>query len=166
MCPPFERLLRFHNLGEADNHPQFSRPELIVISGMDYRQELTLPHQFAYLIRTGDGSVRHNEFPLAYAVAMGRIAHVAIIGQTDGNMAELEGKKEAFVDGLVEIAGWDARDADWFFHKSRAKNEITEPASFAWAEAHRLAQSYPKVTFEPFLYDTAEGKLYYIKAFA
>lgn len=163
---PFEVLLRCHNLGEDGELCNVGSPQLLVSMCMDNRKRVELPENYAFILRSGGGNIRHNEFKLAYAIAIGRISHVALIGHTDCGMAGLHKRKDQFVEGMEDLAGWNHEQAETFFQQFSPLFEISDPMSFTANEVQRLQAAYPKVRFEPFLYRIEDGKLYWLDSSA
>ena len=60
-------------------------PDLLIGMCMDHRKDLTIPNEFAYVLRSAGANFRDSSFEISYAVA--------------------------FVQGLVDRAGWTAEKA-------------------------------------------------------
>ena len=71
---------------------------------MDSHKRLRQPENFAYIIRTGGANLRDSEFEVSYAIAVGGVTAIALIGHTHCGMVNLISKRESFVQGLVENA--------------------------------------------------------------
>jgi carbonic anhydrase len=155
---PVGDLVRFHNLGHEA--PVYDRPQLLVGMCMDHRKQLRLPEGFAYVLRAGGANFRRHEFKLSFAIAVGGVRAIALVGHTDCSMVGLAARREAFIDGLAEGAGWDREAAAAHFDESVPRFEIGDAAGFVISEAARLGRRYPKVTVAPLLYDVADGRLY------
>lgn len=158
---PFEKLLRFHNMNEDFDH-EYQSAELLVVKCMDYRKHLRLPERFAYIVRNAGGNARSNEFSMAFAIGVGGISHVALISHTDCGMVGLDSKKDIFIQGMMERAGWSAAHAEMFFHMKATEFGFYDPVTFIALEARRFQAAYPKITFQPFLYNIEDDKLYLI----
>ena len=65
---PVEQLLQYHNLGKPPG--RFVKAQLLVCMCMDNRKQLSLPGNFAYILRTGGGNMRFSEFKISYAIAI------------------------------------------------------------------------------------------------
>ncbi len=78
---PVETLLQSHNSGVV--FPPFTRPELAVVTCMDFRIHLQMPENFAFVLRTGGANPEPVEPYLAYSVARMGIGAIALIGHTD-----------------------------------------------------------------------------------
>lgn len=160
---PFEKLLRFSNLNEEFDVEVYEKPELLIVKCMDHRKHLRFPERFAYIVRNAGGNVRSNEFSMAFAIGVGNVTHVAIIGHTDCGMENLALKRDKFVQGMVENAGWGLQYAETFFHMRSPDFGIYDPALFALMESQRFQGTYPKIKFQPFLYNVEDGELYVIE---
>ena len=94
----------FHNLDKdvsADN-----QPNLLVCTCMDFRISLNIPPRFAYILRIAGSNASYLEFQVAFAISVGDIKSIAIIGHDDCAMAGLSGKRQSFIDGMNKNAGW------------------------------------------------------------
>lgn len=161
---PFEKLLKYQNLGAAIETETFERPELQAIMCMDHRKKVKMPEKFAYVIRNAGANGHVNEFSMAYAIAVGGVSHVAIITHTDCGMVNLANKREQFIKGMAERAGWSEHHAESFFHSHTSDFGIPDPVLSAIMESQRLQAAYPKIQVQPFIYNVEDGKLYVIDA--
>jgi carbonic anhydrase len=73
---------------------------------MDNRKHLHIPDNFAYIIRSGGANLRYSEFKVSYAISAGGIKHIALIGHNNCGMVNLNSRKDQFVYGLEQNAGW------------------------------------------------------------
>jgi carbonic anhydrase len=157
----FGRLLAYHNLGHAFQH--HDRPEMLIIMCMDYRESLRLPDNFAYVIRVAGARVRQRDFNVSFAIGVGGVSSVAVIGHTDCGMVNVGAKEEAFVGGLMERGGWDSETAHSHFSSSAEIYEIGSETESVIAGAERLRQIYKKIMAVPFVY-RVEDRLLYLPA--
>jgi carbonic anhydrase len=155
---PIERLLRYHNLGEP-LPPSTGHAEILVGMCMDHRKDLTLPNEFAYVLRTAGGSLRDNGFEISYSVGVGGIATIALLAHTDCGMAHVTDKRDAFVRGLVERGGWDEAAALAQFTDYATHYEIGDPIEFVVTEATWLRRLYPRLVVVPLLYTVENDRL-------
>lgn len=155
---PIGDLVRYHNLGAEA--PAYERAALLIGMCMDHRKQLRLPENFAYVLRAGGANFRRHEFKLSFAIAVGGVRAIALVGHTDCGMVGLSERREAFIEGLVEGAGWDRETAALHFDDSVGRFAIDDAAGFVISEAQRLRRRYPKVTVAPLLYDVEDGRLY------
>ncbi|MDP3829958.1 MAG: hypothetical protein Q8Q47_01730, partial [Ignavibacteriaceae bacterium] len=136
---------------------------LLIGMCMDNRKHLKIPDNFSYIIRSGGANLRYSEFKVSYAVAVGQVNHIALIGHNNCAMVNLTSKKEKFIQGLVKNGGWDSQWAEEHFNQFAPMFEIGNEIDFTLSEVKRLRQRYPKVVVAPLLYLVEDGKLYLIK---
>jgi len=159
---PIEMLLRYHNLGEP--LPASSgRARLLIAMCMDHRKVIVVPGEFAYVLRSAGGTLRDSEFEVSYAIAVGGVRTIALVSHTDCGMERVTTRRDAFVRGLVENAGWTAADAAAQFDAYAARYQIGEPVAFAVAEMVRLRTLYPTIQFAPLLYRVDDDRIYQIR---
>jgi carbonic anhydrase len=165
--PPFYRktpiglLLEYHNL----NRPfeSYEKADLLIGMCMDNRKYLNIPKRFAYIIRTGGANLRYSEFHISYALAVGGIRHVALIGHDKCGMVGLASKKDSFINGLVNGAGWQRQWAEDYFNNFAPLYEIGNEVDFTLFEAKRLTARYSGINIVPMLYKIDDNLLYLIK---
>jgi carbonic anhydrase len=153
-------LLEYQNL----KRPLDSSTEACLLIGMcmDNRIRLRIPDNFAYVIRLGGANLRQSEFLVSYAIAVGGIKSIAIIGHDNCGMVNLMSKKEQFIQGLVERVGWERQRAEEHFMHSALTFEIGNENDFVLSEAKRLRLHYPGVQVVPLLYQVEDNFLYLI----
>lgn len=154
---PIGRLLAYHNLGAE--HRRYEGAELLVGMCMDHRKRLRIPDNFAYVIRAGGANLRYSEFKVSYAIAVGGVGAIALIGHDGCGMVNLVARRQAFVDGLVERAGWDPERADEHFRHFAPMFEIGDEVDFVLGEARRLRLRYPRVRVAPLIYRIRDNHL-------
>lgn len=157
---PISELIAYHNFFEP--HKIYSSAQILVGMCMDNRKQLKIPENFAYIIRTGGANLRHSEFKVSFAISVGKVRYVALIGHNNCGMVNLTAKKETFIDGLVD-AGWDAEYASQHFYHFAPLFEIGNEIDFTQSEVIRMRSRYPKVTFVPMIYNVDDNKLYFIR---
>ena len=158
---PVGLLLEYHNLGK--NFENYSSAELLVGMCMDNRKHLNIPDNFAYIIRAGGANLRYSEFKVSFAIAVGGVKHIALIGHTNCGMVNLISKKEKFINGLVENGGWDKEFAIEHFNQFAPMFEIGNEIDFILSETKRLRNRYPKIIIAPMLYKVEDNLLYMIR---
>lgn len=158
---PIEKLIKYHNLNQE--HDKYAQPELLIGMCMDNRKVLNIPSQFAFILRTGGANLRYSEFKMSYAIGVGGVKYVALIGHSQCGMVNLVARKETFVNGLMERAGWDKKRAEEHFLNYAPMFEIENEVDFVWEESKRLKRKYPKIFIVPFLYKVEDNKLYLIE---
>jgi carbonic anhydrase len=159
---PVGLLLEYHNLGRAQGSG--STPQLLVGMCMDSRKALRIPHDFAYILRTGGANMRDNEFRIAFAIGVADVRTIALIAHTDCGMAHLQQKRDKFIDGMVKNAGWDRARAEKQFAEGAAKFGVANEVDFVMREADRLREIYPRVMVAPLLYKVEDDLLYQLRA--
>ena len=158
---PIGLLLEYHNLDRSlDN---YSQAQLLIGMCMDNRKHLRLPDNFAFVIRSGGANLRYSEFKVSFAVAVGGVNFIALIGHNHCGMVGLGAKKEQFIQGLVEKAGWDLGLAEEHFLQNAPLFEIGNEIDFILSEAKRLRLRYPKIPVAPMLYQVEDNLLYLIR---
>lgn len=155
---PVGDLLAYHNLRRA--HRTHGAPALLVGMCMDHRKALRLPDNFAYVLRAGGANLRRLEFKVSYAIAVGGVRAVCLIGHDQCGMQGLPGRRRQFVEGLVARGGWDAAEAGRHFDAHAPDFEVGDAAEFVVAESARLRARYPGVLVAPLFYRLADGRLY------
>ena len=158
---PVGLLLEYHNLGK--NFENYSSAELLVGMCMDNRKHLNIPDNFAYIIRAGGANLRYSEFKVSFAIAVGGVKHIALIGHTNCGMVNLMSKKEQFINGLVNNGGWDKEFAIEHFNQFAPMFEIGNEIDFVLSETQRLRNRYPKIIIAPMLYKVEDNLLYMIR---
>ena len=158
---PIGRLIEYHNLGR--NHEDYDSAQLLIGMCMDNRKKLNIPDNFAYIIRAGGANLRYSEFKVSYAIAIGNIRYIALIGHNNCGMVNLISRKDLFVNGLIENAGWNREMAEDHFRHFAPMFEIGNEIDFILNETHRLRFRYPKITIAPLMYLVEDNKLYLLK---
>lgn len=158
---PVEKLLEYHNLRmEFEKH---ENAEMLIGMCMDNRKQLNIPNNFAYILRTGGGNLRYSEFKVSYAIAIGGVKAIALIGHNNCGMVNLMAKKENFIKGLMENAGWDYAHAEAHFTSFAPMFEIENEIKFLLSETKRLREKYPKILIAPLFYLIEDNFLYLVK---
>jgi len=158
---PIGLLLEYHNLNRE--YETYSQAQLLIGMCMDNRKHLHIPDNFSYIIRAGGAHLRYSEFKVSYAIAVGGVKHIALIGHNQCGMVNLMARKEIFIQGLVETAGWDRDFAEQHFTQFAPMFEIGNEIDFVLSEAQRLRHRYPKIQVAPLLYKVEDNLLYQVK---
>lgn len=158
---PIGRLLEHHNL----NRPFEVHTEARLLIGMcmDNRKHLHMPDNFAFIIRSGGGNLRYSEFKISYAIGVGKVRHIALIGHNHCAMVNLVSRKEEFITGLIKGAGWNKAMAEEHFMNLAPLHEIGNEIDFIVSEKHRLSKRYPKIKVAPLYYRVEDNRLYCIR---
>jgi carbonic anhydrase len=157
---PVGDLLRFQNLGAP--HREYLRAELLIGMCMDNRKMLRMPDNFAYILRAGGANLRRMEFKVSFAVAIGGVRAISLIGHSDCGMVGLASRRQIFVDGLVRNGGWTAEEAAAHFDRNASEFGIGDAVGFVRDEAARLRRRYPNVVVAPLFYTVEDGLLHQV----
>jgi carbonic anhydrase len=158
---PVGLLLEYHNLGRAIG--SVTVPQLLIGMCMDSRKSLRIPNDFAFVLRTAGANMRDNEFRISYAIAVGGVRTIVLIAHTDCGMARLAQRRDQFIHGLMEAAGWDEARAARHFENSAPKFGIRDEVEFVLGEAERLRGIYPRIKVVPLLYKVEDDLLYQLR---
>jgi carbonic anhydrase len=158
---PISLLLEYHNLDRSLE--TFDKAQLLIGMCMDNRKHLNMPDNFAFIIRSGGANLRYSEFKVSYAISVGQVSHIALIGHNNCGMVNLISRKAEFINGLVNIAGWEKERAEEHFMHFAPMFEIGSETDFILGETKRLRLRYPKVIIAPLLYLIKDNKLYFIE---
>jgi carbonic anhydrase len=158
---PIGLLLEYHNLKRPPE--SYSNAQLLIGMCMDNRKHLRIPDNFAFIIRSGGANLRYSEFKVSYAIAVGNVRCLAIIGHNQCGMVDLISRKEQFIEGLVETAGWQPQAAEEHFDHFAPMFEIGNEIDFILSEVNRLRIRYPKILVAPLLYRVEDNLLYSIQ---
>jgi carbonic anhydrase len=157
---PIGQLLEYHNLNKP--YDVYEKAELLVGMCMDNRKHLHIPDNFSFIIRAGGANLQYSEFKVSYAIAVGQVRHIVLIAHNHCGMVNLANRKNEFIEGLVENAGWEREKAVEHFMKYAPYFEIGNELDFIVNEAKRLRLIYPKVTIVPMYYLVEDNLLYLI----
>ncbi|MGA9118235.1 MAG: carbonic anhydrase [Bacteroidota bacterium] len=158
---PIARLLEYHNLGRP--FESYATARLLIGMCMDNRKHLHIPDNFAFIIRTGGANLRYSEFKVSYAIGVGKVRCIALIGHNQCGMVNLVSRKELFIQGLVETAGWQPEAAEEHFHHYAPMFEIGNEIDFVLSEVKRLRLRYPKILVAPLCYQVENNLLFLIR---
>ncbi|HEX2934212.1 MAG TPA: carbonic anhydrase [Bacteroidales bacterium] len=158
---PIGLLLEYHNLNRP--YETYDAAQLLIGMCMDNRKHLHIPDNYAYIIRAGGANLRYSEFKVSYAIAVGKVQHIALIGHNNCGMVNLSARKAQFIEGLAENAGWDREWAEEHFMHFAPMFEIGNEVDFVLSEAKRLRLRYPKVQIAPLMYLVEDNKLYHLR---
>ncbi len=157
---PVGDLIRYQNL-EVD-FPTINAPQLLIGMCMDNRKKMKIPDNFAFILRVGGANLRYSEFKVTYAIAVGGIKHIALICHNNCGMVNLIARKEQFIQGLCDQAGWGRQEAEDYFLHFAPMHEIGNEIDFVVSEAKRLRLRYPNIAVTPLMYNVEDNLLYWI----
>lgn len=158
---PIGNLVQYQN--RLRPHDSYSSAQILVGMCMDNRKALDVPENFAYILRTGGANMRASGFKISYAISVGGVRHIAIAGHNQCGMVNLMQRKEAFIKGLIEGAGWDREKAENHFLNLVPMFEIGNEIDFVLSEVRRLRAEYLKILIAPLLYRIESNHLCFIK---
>ncbi len=158
---PVGFLLEYHNLNRE--YETYTQAQLLIGMCMDNRKHLHIPDNFAYIIRSGGANLRYSEFKVSYAIGAGGAKSIALIGHNQCGMVNLVARKEMFIKGLIENAGWERAQAEEHFMQLAPMFEIGNEIDFVLSETQRLRTRYPKIQVAPLLYKVEDNLLYQVK---
>lgn len=159
---PVAELLALHNLGTGAR--KYAHPQILIATCPEQQTALRIPAGFAISLHTAAANLKRDPFKVSWAIGIGRVSAIAIVGHTDCGLVGLRNQREAFVEQLVGAAGWERPAAEQHFDHWSDLFAIDDPAGFAVAEAARLRIRYPEIPVAALLYDTADGMLLQIEA--
>lgn len=155
---PVAKLVYFHNLGQP--YESFEHPEILIGKCMDYRVNLRVPPGFAYKIRSGGCNLRHQDFQVAYAVAVGGVKAIALIGHNDCAMVDLEKKRDQFIRGITAHSSWPPGEADEFFQRHAAEHSLCVETGILREQAKKYSSWFPRLPVATLLYQVEDQMLY------
>jgi len=158
---PLALLLEYHNLNRE--FESYSNAQLLVGMCMDNRKHLHMPDNFAFIIRSGGANLRYSEFKVSFAVSVGGVKHIALIGHSNCGMVNLASNKDIFIEKLSENAGWTTEQAEEHFNNYAPMFEINNEIDFILSETQRLRQRYPKIIIASLYYKVEDNLLYMIR---
>ncbi len=158
---PVGLLLEYHNLNRK--YDPYTQAQLLIGMCMDNRKHLQIPDNFAFIIRAGGANLRYSEFKVSYAIGVGGVKSIALIGHDQCGMVNLVARKDIFISGLVENAGWEREQAEQHFMQLAPLFEIGNEVDFVLSEAQRLRLRYPKIQVAPLLYKVGDNLLYQVQ---
>lgn len=154
---PIEELLEYQNFRKV-YQPQ-EQASMLISMCMDSRKKLSIPQNFAFIIRTGGANLRGMEFTVSYLIALLDLKYIALIGHNDCRMVNLFSRKDEFIKGMEANAGWDPETAASHFDHYAPLFNIRNEASFILSEQARLNELFPKVTVVPMIYNVGDNNL-------
>jgi carbonic anhydrase len=157
---PIAQLIEFQNFGRP--HNEFDNAQMIIGSCMDNRTQLNVPNKFAFIIRNGGARLQFSEFHISYAISIAKLKYMAVIGHTDCGMVNLKSKKDLFIQGLAENAGWDEGNAERFFNHYSHQFEIGNEVDFTLNQVIHLRKRFPEIQVVPMIYKVEDDKIYLI----
>ena len=159
---PVGELLALHNLGTGAG--QYAHPQILIATCPEQQTGLRIPAGFALGVNGAAANLKRDPFKVSWAIGIGQVSAIAIVGHTGCGMVGLRERREEFVARMVAVAGWARAAAEQHFDHWGDLYAIEDPAVFAASEAARLRARYPKIPVAALLYDAAEQMLLQIEA--
>ncbi|MDQ1304153.1 MAG: carbonic anhydrase [Pseudomonadota bacterium] len=159
---PVGELLALHNLGTGAG--QYAHPQILIATCPEQQTGLRIPAGFALGVNGAAANLKRDPFKVSWAIGIGQVSAIAIVGHTGCGMVGLRERREEFVARMVAVAGWARAAAEQHFDHWGDLSAIEDPAVFAASEAARLRARYPKIPVAALLYDAAEQMLLQIEA--
>ena len=158
---PIGRFLEYHNLDRP--FEAYTTAEMLIGMCMDNRKHLRIPDNFAYIIRSGGANLRYSEFKVSYAIGVGGAKAIAVLGHTNCGMSCLVNRRDQFIRGMVENAGWEAQRAEEHFNQFAPMFDVGDPIDFVIDEANRINRRYPKILVVPMIYRIEDNRVYLVR---
>jgi carbonic anhydrase len=100
---------------------------------------------------------------VAYAVAVGGVKAIALIGHNDCGMVGLENKREQFVSGLVTNSLWTQKQANDYFCHHVAEHALCAETDILRELAGKYRSWFPMLPVAMFLYRIEDQLLYLLQ---
>ena len=132
---PIGRLLEYHNLGIGAK--EYDNAELLICMCMDNRKKLSIPDNFAFILRSGGANLSRMDFKASFAIAIGGVRAICLICHDNCRMVNLRSQKTKFIEGMQKV-GWNAETASKHFDENVKSFEIGDAIDFVVNESLRL----------------------------
>lgn len=157
---PIAKLLQYHNLETPLGN--YEKAKLLILMCMDNRLMLRVPRNFSFVIRNSGAVLKDAFFSISFAIAVGEIQHIAVIGHSDCKMVNLESKKEVYIKGLSERCGWKRDETETYFLNMLPYFTKTDATGSASIDAKLIRYKFPGVIGVPLFYSIQDDHLYLI----
>jgi sulfate permease, SulP family len=157
---PIETLLLGQNLGEIQVRPA-NMAEIVIGMCIDFRKSLSIPRDWAFILRREGANMDGAEFAIALALSKG-VRHMALIAHNSCAMSNTALHRDAFVAVLCEKYNWKRPQAVEFFDNHARSHDIGNEIDFVLQEAHRLSSLFPGLMVVPILFRVEDDRLYLI----
>ena len=155
---PVADLLRYHCL-KAPQPARTARPQMLIAMCIDHRKSLTIPNEFAYVIRAAGTRLLGNEFELTYAIGVDGVDTIALIGHTQCGMTRVLTQREQFIEGLVERGGISREAAAEHYDASAPGYAIDSPIESIIHKSKVVRKFLPNLLVAPLLYRVEDDQL-------
>ncbi len=119
---PIEKLVEYHNFHH--DFETYDNADLLIGMCMDNRKQLHIPQNFSFIIRTGGANLKYSEFYISFALSIGKVNHLALIGHNHCGMVNLPSKKDDIIKSLTEDQGWSPFEAEKHYAEFAPKFEV------------------------------------------
>ncbi len=157
---PIGDLFAFHNFNTS--HPPYTNAKMLIGMCIDHRAQLNIPHNFAYVLRSPGANFDQDAFAISYAVAVGAVQHIALIGHTNCGMVNLAAKKEKYINGL-ENAGWGGDSTKEMFESNLADYGLENEIDILNRQTSQFREKFKNVITVPMIYRVEDRKIYLIE---
>lgn len=157
---PVATLIRSQNMGDFEESVN-ERAELVIGMCIDYRKALSVPKDFAYILRREGANMNGAEYAIALALSKG-IKYMALIAHNDCAMSNTGDLRETFIDNLADNYKWSKSKATTFFDDHIRSKDIGNEVDFVLEEALRLSKVFPGLKVIPMLFRVEDNRLYLI----
>ncbi len=157
---PLETLLKGQNLGLIDEH-QAHGAALLIGMCIDFRNALSIPRDWAYIVRREGANMAGAVFAVALALSKG-VRYMALIAHNNCAMANTSEHREQFIDVLTKGFSWESDRAVEFFDSHSLSREIGNELDFVVEEADRIEKLFPGLKVVPLLFRVEDSHLYLI----
>ncbi len=158
---PIGLLLGFHNLKIKSE--AFEDAQILIGMCIDNREQLNLPQNFAYVLRSPGANFDQDAFAISYAVAVGGVRYFALIGHNDCGMVKLSQDRRTYLDGLEKAGNWKKEDAINFYESNLVEYGLKNEIDILKRQTAEIRDLYSKVVTVPMLYRVEDKKLYLIE---
>ncbi len=159
---PVESVISSHNFYEVSEIDSDESADLIIGMCVDYRKQLHLPKNTAYIIRSPGANMKDCEFGIALGIGAG-LSYFALIVHNRCLMSNPFEKKNVVLNALTNAHGWNYTQAETFFDRIANEKEIDDPVEFAIKESARLRKLFKNLKVIPMMYSVDNDRLYLIK---
>ncbi len=156
---PIEKLVKGQNLGIIEETS--AAPECVIGMCIDFRKSLSIPRDWAFIIRREGANMQDMEFGIALALSKG-VRHMALIAHNHCAMANTAEHRDNFVEVLSKQYQWTKDEAGQYFDKHARTRDIGNEIDFVMDESRRIEELFPTLMVVPFLFRVEDDRLYLI----
>lgn len=153
---PIEHFIQAQNFGYP-LHPQ-PRPQVLIVSCMEFRFSLPVPANYAYVIRTPGGRLIGAELAIGYVLYRG-VTNILLIAHNDCGMTHLVELSSDIAKALTN-QGWSSEMAENFVDKQTARLAVKDELESLEQEYHRLKRLFKNVHVAPLFLTLSDKRVY------